>query len=114
MEDCEIAVCQGKTRGQLWAPIAERVGRDSWKEEEEPSKDQQKTPDYPPQSFDLIAAPARVFLLHTFFKYESNHTLFFLAFARQKSATARQIIAVLLSLCEKCAQEEVLLLDATN
>lgn len=32
VEDCEIAVCQGKTRGQLWAPIAERVGRDSWKE----------------------------------------------------------------------------------
>lgn len=32
VEDCEIAVCQGKTRGQLWAPIAEWVGRDSWKE----------------------------------------------------------------------------------
>ncbi|TNN57262.1 hypothetical protein EYF80_032521 [Liparis tanakae] len=32
VEDCEIAVCQGKTRGQLWAPVAERVGRDSWKE----------------------------------------------------------------------------------
>lgn len=112
MEDCEIAVCQGKTRGQLWAPIAERVGRDSWKEEEEPSKDQQKTPDYPPQSvwpFDLIAAPARFFLLHTFFKYESNHTLFFWHLLDRNL-----IITVLLSLCEKCAQEEVLLLDATN
>lgn len=32
VEDCEIAVCQGKTRGQLWAPMAEWVGRDSWKE----------------------------------------------------------------------------------
>lgn len=32
VEDCEIAVCQGKTRGQLWAPIAEWVGPDSWKE----------------------------------------------------------------------------------
>lgn len=31
-EDCEIAVCQGKTRGQLWAPIDGRVGRYSWKD----------------------------------------------------------------------------------
>lgn len=31
-EDCEIAVCQGKTRGQLWAPVAEWAGPDSWKE----------------------------------------------------------------------------------
>lgn len=40
VEDCEIAVCQGKTRGQLWAPIVERVGRDSWKEA--PSAEQRK------------------------------------------------------------------------
>lgn len=31
-EDCEIAVCQGKTRGQLWAPVDGRVGRYSWKD----------------------------------------------------------------------------------
>lgn len=66
VSDCEIAVCQGKTRGQLWA-IAARVGRDSWKEA--PSTDLREAelralsslPDCPAVQFiwpfDLNAAP---------------------------------------------------------
>lgn len=52
VEDCEIAVCQGKTIGQLWAPIAERVGRDSWKEA--PSTEQWKVGVGTPRSLQSV------------------------------------------------------------
>lgn len=71
VEDCEIAVCQGKTRGQLWAPIAERVGRDSWKEAPAAERRAAKqTPVYPPQlvwPFDPHVAPPplAISILHT-------------------------------------------------
>lgn len=74
VEDCEIAVCQGKTRGQLWAPIAERVGRDSWKEA--PFTEQRKaacdftqTPVYPSQlfcPFDLVQTSPSPFCITIF------------------------------------------------
>ena len=74
--DCEIAVCQGKTRGQLWEPIAEWVGRDSWKEAPstrsamDRAADLKPVPDYMPRSiwpFDLNTAPppSTITIFHT-------------------------------------------------
>lgn len=77
VEDCEIAVCQGKTRGQLWAPIAERVGRDSWKEAPCAERRRGRAADsqLTPVSIGLAFWPARSpasFLYHHFFTHVSK------------------------------------------